>query len=141
MQKIEILFALFLASFAGQGQPVSSGEETQFSMVIYSGRRDPSWSGSAEDVKKFTARFDELRSKDAKELPPGALGYRGFMVSGFRSFDSIRVWKGTVEASRDGETVRWEDKDRALEKFFLEISKVHVSDKEYQEASADIEKK
>jgi hypothetical protein len=138
MQKVEILIALFLASFAGEER---ADDETRFSMVLYCGRRDPTWKGTDEVAKKFTAKFDELKIKDANELPPGALGYRGFMVDGFRSYQTIRVWNGTVEATLDGKTVRWEDKDRAMEKYLLETSKPYVSDQEYKIASDEIEAK
>ena len=137
--KLEILFALALIACVQQAR--GADEPLQLSMVIYSGRKDPSWKAAEEDVKEFTARFDELKTKDAKELPPGALGYRGFMVTGFRSYHRIRVWNGTVEATGDIETFRWADKDRALEKYLLETSKGHVSDREYKTAAADIEKK
>ena len=113
----------------------------RFSLGIYSGREDPIWEASDEEARAFTARFDAMKVKVPKEPLTGGLGYHGFWVKGFRSYDRIWVWNGRVEATRDGKTYHWDDEGRTLEKFLLAASKSHVSDREYNMADAAVEEK
>ena len=64
-----------------------------------SGREDPSWETSDEEVKKFTAKFDALKARDAQVPLNPVLGYRGFLIEGFRSYDRVWVGKGTVRST------------------------------------------
>jgi hypothetical protein len=100
-----------------------------------SGREDPGWEASDEEVKKSTARFDTLKARDVLEPLDSVLGYRGFSVDGFRSYDRIRAWKGPVGATRDGKIYRWDDNDRTLEMFLPETSAADLSDREYDMAA------
>ena len=85
------LFALV----AGDPQARGADDRMRFSLSIYSGREDPSWEPNAEEVKKFTAKFDTLKVKDPQVPLNSVLGYRGFAVEGFRSYDWIWVRNGT----------------------------------------------
>lgn len=125
----------------GDGQAKAADDQVRFSLGIYSGREDPIWTASDDDVKAFTAKFDAMKAKNPQERLTGALGYHGFLVKGFRPYDRIWVWKGTVEATREGKTYQWVDEDRALERFLLEASRAHISDREYKMVADEVEKK
>ena len=128
--------AMFLALIASQVT-----DKVQFSLGIYSGREDPAWKAGADDIKEFTAKFNALKVQDPQVTLNATLGYHGFLVNGFRSYDRIWVFKGTVEATRDGKTYQWKDEDRALEKYLLKNCKDHVSDGEYKMAASGVEGK
>ena len=126
---------------AGDPHAKGADDRMRFSLNIYSGIEDPSWESSDEEVKKFTAKFDALKAREVQQPLHPALGYRGFSVDGFRSYDRIWVWKGTVEATRDGKTYQWDDVGKALEKYLLEVSKSHISDRACEMAAGEAEKK
>jgi hypothetical protein len=125
----------------GAGQAEAAEDQVQFSLSIYSGRKAPHWDASDEEIKSFTAKFDALKARDAQKPLNPVLGYRGFLVDGFRSYDRVWVWNGTVEATREGKIYQWVDEGRALEKLLLEASQAHISDQEFKMAAAEVEKK
>ena len=125
----------------GAEQTKAADDHVQFSLPIYSGREDPTWKASEKDVRAFTTKFDAMKTRNPQEPLTGGLGYHGFLVKGFRPYDRIWVWKGTVEATREGKTYQWVDEDRALERFLLEASRAHISDREYKMVADEVEKK
>ncbi len=125
----------------GAGQTKAADDQVQFSLGIYSGREDPTWKASEEEVRAFTAKFDAMKTRNPQEPLTGGLGYHGFLVKGFRPYDRIWVWKGTVEATREGKTYQWVDEGRALESSLLEASKGHISDQEYKMVADEVAKK
>ena len=84
--------------------PVSAGHESggpvvEIELDVFSGRPNPTWRLSEEDSRQLLALLDDL--PPAPPLPPGALGYRGFVIHRPRaagaSVPALRVFAGTVE--------------------------------------------
>ena len=86
---------------------------------LYSGRPNPAWSLTPEEVSRLVGRIEELAPTDAAE-PPGRLGYRGLRfrlsaqgreIASGESFDGhlrVRDSAGLRHlADPGGEVERW----------------------------------
>ena len=138
-KETHIAWSHFIRLAAGDHQIKGADDRMRISLCIYSGRRDPGWEAGDGEGKHFSARFDALKAREVQEPLNPVLGYRGFLVHGFRSYDRIWVWNGTVEATRDGKSYQWEDEGRTLEKHLLEAARGHVSDEEFKMAADSVE--
>jgi RNA polymerase sigma factor (sigma-70 family) len=96
------------------------------SIMIYSGREDPSWQLTPAQAKEFLERFKGLAKTIAPE-EKGGLGYRGFYLQvsgeGFGGIEGIAVLDGFVRTHGKGAEQAFEDKDLALEKWLLVTAK------------------
>lgn len=100
---------------------------------VYSGRPNPTWNLSSEDVSAFFRRLDAL-----PRIPKGAqqstgqedLGYRGLKVEATKKCLNIHIEisRGTVviRRSHSAPESRFSDPHRLLEKWLLETGREYI---------------
>jgi hypothetical protein len=95
-------------------RPVAAAIAT---LLIYSGRPDPSWSLTQEDLDHLAAIAATLAP--AQGTPPeGDLGYKGFSVAGPQG--TWRANAGIVATPLSAPDTSLADPDRLVERFLLE---------------------
>ncbi len=89
---------------------------------IFSGRPNPSWELSAEDVSELAGRITNLTPASRSSVM-GGLGYRGFVISNPGKIEGlpiqIRVYNGTITITENELTSYYEDMNN-IESWFLE---------------------
>jgi hypothetical protein len=128
-----------IPSVTAAQKPNASASRTQITPSLYSGLKNPTWTLTEAQDKRFIARFDALITGEPKAKPKPQFGYRGFHVTGFRDYDELTAWNEIVEATRGVKTYRWHDKDRTLERFLLETAKGHLDEDVYKFMTAGLE--
>jgi hypothetical protein len=118
----------------GAPTPVASGgaatEEVRVVLGIYSGRPDPEWVLTAEQVAVLDAEIAML--PDATGTPPaGGLGYRGFTVT--RPGSTFVAYGGTVAPPGDAARPFKLDQGRVVERFLLETGRAQLAPAEIAE--------
>jgi hypothetical protein len=95
-------------------RPVAAAIAT---LLIYSGRPDPSWSLTQEDLDQLAAIAATLSPADGTP-PEGDLGYKGFRVTGPQG--TWRANAGVVATPQATPGTSLADPDRLVERFLLE---------------------
>jgi hypothetical protein len=86
-------------------------------LLIYSGRPDPDWSLTAEDLAQLEDIAAGLAPVEGAP-PDGGLGYKGFRVTGPQG--TWRANEGIVSAPTSAPGTSLADPDRLVERFLLE---------------------
>ena len=129
-----VVSCLFLA-VGCSGNDASGGASpagpVRVALGLYSGRPDPEWTLTAEQV----AALDEaLRAlPDSTGSPPtGGLGYHGFMI--VRPGSTLVAYLGAVAPPGVGPRAMKADPTRSIERYLLVTSRAHVTADEYEAA-------
>jgi len=106
------------------------GKKAKVALDIFSGRQNPSWQLSEEQIKKLFSTLDALPTSEPVEFFDG-LGYRGFQVSlteaaSSKEAGSIKAYKGAVLYRAGGIDKFFTDKDRRVENLLLESAGSHL---------------
>jgi len=114
--------------------PVASGstdaEEVRVSLGLYSGRPDPEWVLTADQVAVLDAEIALL--PDASGTPPaGGLGYHGFTVT--RPGGTFVAYRGTVAPPGDAARPFKQDQGRVVERLLLETGRAQLAPAEIAE--------
>jgi|GEM_PF-1545505 len=139
-QVVLILLApLLITCAAGQSGPTASrsasmpndaGKKAVVTLDIFSGRENPSWELSAEQVEALAAALGALPETDPAGFFDG-LGYRGFKVlvteAAQGKTESIRAHGGLVLYSVGGADKFLKDEERRVEKLLLESGGRHLN--------------
>ena len=107
-----------------------AAEQVRVTLGIYSGRPDPEWTLTPEQVAVLDAEMAMLPG--ASGTPPsGGLGYHGFTVT--RPGSTVIVYRGTVAAPGDGDRPYRVDKGHVIERLLLETGRSHLAPAEVAE--------
>ncbi len=103
-------------------EPTRTKHSIMVELDIFSGRPNPSWELSTEDVSELAGRMTNLTP--ASKLPVmGGLGYRGFVISNPDKIEGlpiqIRVYNGTITTTEKELTNYYEDINN-IESWLLE---------------------
>jgi hypothetical protein len=126
------------------GTAIKSRMEIQAKVMakIFSGRENPTWSLTEEELRAFNAILDELPATDPVTFNDG-LGYRGFVVTltdtGSRETYTVTVYQGKVRQSRRGGDRHLDDQGYRMERMLLESSKSHLEEQTYVALKTEIE--
>jgi hypothetical protein len=116
-----------LIACGGSQQPAEpAAEPTRIELDVFSGRPNPSWELTRDQAAELARLHAALAPANAASVIPDALGYRGFKLQGFRSFEELVVWREVVAARQPDQSVQWNDPSRALESFLLRTMQPHV---------------
>jgi hypothetical protein len=101
-----------------------AGKKAKVTLDIFSGRENPSWQLSEEQINKLLSTLDALPTSERVRFFDG-LGYRGFLVSlteaaSSKEAGSIKAYKGAVLYSAGGVEKFFTDKERRVENLLLE---------------------
>jgi hypothetical protein len=97
-------------------------KKARVTLQIYSGRENPSWNLSEEQISNLLALFKDLPESKPFTLPDN-LGYRGFQVelseNAAEKPQEIVVYKGRVLYKSAKANKYFTDRERRLEMFLL----------------------
>ncbi len=89
---------------------------------LFSGRPNPRWSLSAEQVEELARRLAELPAAEPPTAPP-ALGYRGLELTNPEGAADlprrIRIYAGVLSVTREGSTLHFRD-ESLIEQWLIE---------------------
>lgn len=129
---------LSLLAIACGGSPAAepASEPPRIELDVFSGRPNPTWELTRDQTAELARLHATLEPAKAATVIPDALGYRGFKLHGFRSFEELIVWREVVAAHQHGQSVQWSDPSRALERFLLGTMQPHVDVETFQTLGA-----
>ena len=126
-----LLASLLMTCAVGPGGPTASrgaamtndsGRRAEVTLDIFSGRENPSWELSREQLGALAAALEALPETEPAAFFDG-LGYRGFRVvitdEAAGKTVGVRAWKGLVLYSAGGVDKFLEDKERRVERLLL----------------------
>lgn len=109
---------------------------------LFSGRENPTWSLTKEEIAAFNAILNELPVADPVKFKDG-LGYQGFGVTvtntKLRDTHNITIHKRNVRQQRGVEDKYLDDQSHKMERMLLESSKVHLEKQTYMILKNEIE--
>lgn len=110
------------------------------SLGIYSGRPDPSWTLTEEQIAEL-GRLVEALSTAVGDPPAGGLGYHGFYVlisEPGQADRTLVAYRGAVTDSSAGPRTFWQDAERAVEAYLLDTGRPHLTPNEIAAVEADL---
>ena len=120
------------ASTTSTTQPIITGtsgttQPVTVELDVYSGRPNPTWTLTAQEVAELTLRLQKLATLPT--VPSvGNLGYRGFLLHNPGNAPGIgaevRVYNGVVIITDQGRTSAYKD-SHALEQWLIEQARAH----------------
>lgn len=134
-----LLVPLLLTCAVSRNEPTASqkaamtnkaANTAKVTLDIFSGRENPSWQLSEEQVDKLISIFNTLPASEPVKFFDG-LGYRGFMVSlseaaSKRETGSLKAYQGAI-LYRTGDVDKFFlDKERKVENLLLESGGSHL---------------
>jgi hypothetical protein len=93
-------------------------KKAKVTLRVYSGRENPSWNLSEEQISDLLALAGDLPESEAFGLPDN-LGYHGFQVELSENAAEIVAYKGRVMYISAGADKYFTDKERRMEMFLL----------------------
>lgn len=116
--------------------------QAKVTLNIFSGKKNPTWSLSKEDVESLLSIVKGLPAADSGDFFDG-LGYRGFQVSmsgpATAARSRITVYRGRVRYD-DGGNVRYlADKDRQVEQLLLKSGSLHLKPGLYKTVEREVQ--
>lgn len=116
---------------------------TIVTLLMYSGRQNPSWeltSKQAEEFKKILEEKKEI-TLEMSALSTGLLGYKGFLVESYDVSLPSRAFcfDGIIDLV-DQQNLNFIDKDSKTESFLLETGTSSLTEDELKYASSEISK-
>ena len=105
-------------------------------LLIYSGRPDPDWALTAEDLERLASIAAGLNPTEGGP-PEGGLGYRGFRVTGPKG--TWRANGGVVTTPDSAPGTSLADPERLVERYLLETGRGSLSAEEAAAAEAELE--
>ena len=97
------------------------------SLLIYSGRPDPSWSLAQDDLDELAAIAATLGPGQG-DPPEGGLGYRGFRVTGPQG--TWQAYAGVVTTPESAPGTSLADPERLVERYLLKRGSGTLADNE-----------
>lgn len=135
-----LLASLLMTCAVGPSSPTASRsaamtndskKSAKVTLDIFSGRENPSWELSREQLGALASALEALPETEPAAFFDG-LGYRGFRVAitdeATGKTEGIKVWKDLVQYSAGGADKFLKDKDRRVEHLLLESGGVHLKD-------------
>lgn len=132
------LASLLMTCAAGPSGPTASSsaamtndskKRADVTLDIFSGRENPSWELSGEQLGALASVLEALPETEPAAFFDG-LGYRGFRVvitdEATGKTEGIKAWKGLVQYSAGGADKFLKDKDRRVERLLLESGGSHL---------------
>jgi hypothetical protein len=133
-----LLASLLMTCAVGQSGPTASRsaamtndskKKAVVTLDIFSGRENPSWELSGEQLGALASVLGALPETEPAAFFDG-LGYRGFRVvitdEATGKTEGIKAWKGLVLYSAGGADKFLKDKDRRAERLLLESGEGHL---------------
>lgn len=126
-----LLVAAACSPDATPAPSTSSAAEVRVELGIYSGRSDPTWTLTDEEVRALDSTLAGL--PEARGIPPvGGLGYHGFTM--VRSdLITLVAYLGSVAPPGDGARTYKGDPERLVERLLLDSGRAHLTDAEIAE--------
>jgi hypothetical protein len=107
-------------------------QSARVSLLIYSGRIDPSWALTADETAKLADVVSALPVVRG-EVPQGGLGYHGFAVQFDQQRDGsiliVTAYAKTIAPAGGG--TFWRDDNGVVERFLLETGRPSLTAAEY----------
>jgi hypothetical protein len=108
-------------------------------LEIYSGRPNPTWALTRDEVDELNVRLARLQPRLAARPRDEPLGYRGLRIAAPMGGESITIGAGMIErAGQDGSAGQFEDTGRDLECWLLRTAAGRLDETLRQVAIADI---
>ena len=140
MRHVGLLFlaSLLMTCAVGPSSPTASRSAAQtnaskksaeVTLDVFSGRENPSWELSREQLGALASALEALPETEPAAFFDG-LGYRGFRVlltdEATKKTEAVKAWKGLVLYSAGGVEKFLKDKDRRVERLLLESGGGHL---------------
>jgi ABC-type Fe3+-hydroxamate transport system substrate-binding protein len=151
MRSLLVIVAItfFIACASSQAErktnvtvPNKSMREAKVTLNIFSGRENPSWRLSEEQIEKLMPLLQDLPKSDNTSFDDG-LGYRGFEVVLTDPVDkkvrSIVVYNGKILSKTREAEEYFNDLDRQLEAFILQTGSKYLEPEIYNLVKKEIE--
>jgi hypothetical protein len=135
-----LLASLLMTCAVGPSSPTASRsaamtndskKSAEVTLDIFSGRENPSWKLSGEQLGALATALEALPETEPAAFFDG-LGYRGFRVvitdEASGKTEGLKAWKGLVLYSAGGVEKFLKDKDRRVERLLLESGGGHLKD-------------
>lgn len=103
----------------------------------FSGRPNPRWRLLPHQAREFTSKLHRLPQQHRQPASTEqGLGFRGFIVTGtseeLGSYDEVVVTSSSIHARSESVSHNFEDQDRTLEQWLLEIMRGRVDEALYR---------
>jgi hypothetical protein len=123
-----LLAASILSLIACGGSPPAepAAEPARIELDVFSGRPNPTWDLTRDQAAELARLHATLSQASSANVIPDGLGYRGFKLHGFRSFEELIVWREVVASRQPDHSVQWNDPNRTLESFLLGTLQPHI---------------
>jgi hypothetical protein len=122
--------------------PNKNMNETKVILNIFSGRENPTWKLSEEQINTLLSNIKDSPKSDKTVFPDG-LGYRGFEVVITDSVDqqtqSIVVANGKILSKSKGIEEYFTDSNRNIESFLLQTGSKYLEPEIYNIIKKEIE--
>lgn len=146
-----LLAPLLITCAAGPSAPAApqdaamtnqSGKRAEVTLDIYSGRENPSWELSGEQLGALVSALDGLPATERADFFDG-LGYRGFTAvikdAAAGKTERVKACKGLILYTSGGAEKFLKDKDRRVEKLLLESAGRHLKAEQSEAVRLEIE--
>lgn len=134
--------SLTLITLLGCVTPPSAEEEMQVELDVFSGRPNPQWALTSQEVDQFIKLLQALPQHQGEASTPEGLGYRGLIVTQpgetIDGYSQISIANSIVTVEHNGELEQLADKDRALEQWLFQTGKDELDATLYQQIGAQI---
>lgn len=124
-----IVLACLLVACGQVGRSGEGGSPMRAELDLYSGRPNPTWDLTPDQVTQLRAQLDRLAETSEGEVRQD-LGYRGISVTapqgGSSVLTKVVVSNRIVIVEQGGRTRKLADKDRALERWLFQTSKGQI---------------
>ena len=138
------LVVCLLVSCKSTAQTHTREVPLQIELDAFSGRPNPNWRLTADQVVEFLKKFHALKAAPGVHSAPNNLGYRGFVVTAndetVGGYDELRVYHGLVFASRGDRTETFIDSERSMEHSLFDSSQDHVPESILQYIQSEIQR-
>jgi hypothetical protein len=122
--------------------PNKNMREAKVTLNIFSGRENPSWKLSEDQIDKLLPLLQDLPKSDKTSFDDG-LGYRGFEVvlagSDDKEVQSIVVYNGKILSKTKEGAEYFNDSNRQLETFILQTGSTYLEPEIYNVVKKEIE--
>jgi hypothetical protein len=136
----KLLFIFLQVGCSALNPSSQPGFDAAITIDVFSGRTNPTWNLSSEEVKTLQEMLDSLSSAESTRPRPDRLGYRSIIVDLEKdnSTDRLFVYEGQVEWETTSGARFYSDPDRALERWLLSTGQRHIEPDLYETIEREI---